>query len=232
MTKPAQNLLLILLGAAVLWITIATDQYLNYVRPWFWLMLVPAGVAMIVLGLAGLRREWRDGALGAHSGLGVAWLLCLPAAAIFLIAPPALGSFTVARDTAQVGQPLPPPTGGYRPLPAGGGPTPMTLSEFINRAAAARSGDPAALRNRPVALVGFVAPRRSGGWYLARLRLNCCAADAAPLRVAVLGRPRPPEGAWVQVVGTWSPPGQRSGIYELRAQSTQRIETPKLAYEP
>jgi uncharacterized repeat protein (TIGR03943 family) len=234
-TKSAQNLLLILLGAAVLWITLATDDYLNYVRPWFRLMLVPAGLAIIVLGGAGLRSEWRDGLSSGHAGPRVAWLMCLPAVTIFLVAPPALGAFTASRDSGRVGQPLPPPSEGYAPLPVDGAPAEMTLSEFINRATAAQSGDPASLRARPVRLTGLVTSRAEGDWYLTRLRLNCCAGDAVPLRVVVRGRPRPPEDTWVQVVGTWDPPapgGRRPRIHELGAQAVRPIAEPEIPYEP
>jgi uncharacterized repeat protein (TIGR03943 family) len=233
-TRSAQNLLLVLLGAAMLWITMATDEYLNYVRPSFRPVLVAAALVMIALGGAGLHREWRDTSAGGHPGPRTAWLLCLPACVIFLVAPPALGSFTAARDTGHVGQTLPPPTGGYPALHATGGPTEMTMSEFINRAAVARS-HPATLRNYRVTLTGFAARRAKGDWYLTRFRLICCAADASPLRIVVRGQPQPPEGSWVEVTGTWNPPppGQRrTDLDELRAQAVRRIQAPEVAYEP
>jgi uncharacterized repeat protein (TIGR03943 family) len=57
MTKQAQNLLMVLIGIALLWVTLATDEYLNYVKPWFRLMLIPAAAAILLLGSVGFLRE-------------------------------------------------------------------------------------------------------------------------------------------------------------------------------
>jgi uncharacterized repeat protein (TIGR03943 family) len=238
-TRAAQNLLLALIGAAVLWLTVATDEYLNFVRPWFRLVLIPVAIALIALGAVGLAREWPktamdEGTGGEHThGFGprVAWLLCLPIAAIFLIAPPALGAFTAARDT-RTAPPPPPPAGGYRPLPATGGPTPMTMAEFISRAFEAQTANTDTFRGRPVSLTGFVTPRKHGGWSITRLRLNCCAGDALPLQVIVHDQKRPPTDSWVQVVGTYVPRfDPKHPTYELRATAVRPVNKPKNVYE-
>ncbi|GAA2102899.1 TIGR03943 family putative permease subunit [Actinomadura alba] len=253
MTKAAQNLLLILVGAAALWITVATDEYLNYVKPGFRPLLVAAAVALIALGAAGVRRDWTDGTGhdaartdadhagtddGHDHGHGprVAWLLCLPALAIFLIAPPALGSFTASRDGARSAAPPPPPAEGFGALKQApsGAPTEMTLGEYIGRSFEAQIGDPARLRGAPVKLTGFATPRAKGGWHLTRLRMSCCAGDAIPLRVVVHGAKSPPTGSWVQVVGTWRPPSSgavATGVHELSAMSVHPIKKPRNAYE-
>ncbi|GLW63417.1 TIGR03943 family protein [Actinomadura rubrobrunea] len=253
MTRAAQNLLLILVGGAVLWITLATDDYLNYVRPGFRYVLVPAALALVALGAAGLRREWSDeptaepdphpghgGHPGPHGhdharGPRVAWLLCLPVLAIFVIAPPALGSFTAARGADR--PPAPPPSRdseGYAPLPRDRGPIPMTMGEFIGRAWQAQTGDPSTFEGVPVRLTGFVTPRRGGGWQVTRLRMACCAGDAVPFPVIVKGLPRPPADTWVQVEGTWrrQPPGAaKSGVHVLYGTSVKRIKRPANPYE-
>lgn len=248
MSRPAQNLLLITLGAAVLWITLATDEYLNYVKPGFRPLLVAAAVAMAALGAAGLRRDWHDspGASpdGAHGhghghdhghGPRVAWLLCLPALAIFVIAPPALGSFTAARGTDRPAAPPSPPTEGYRRLVPTGEPIDMTLGEFIGRSFETQTGMPNGLTDVQVRLTGFVRSRKEGdGWYLTRLKMTCCAGDAVPFQVIVHGLDKPADGTWVQVVGVYRPPKTRrpaTGMHDLYGQSLRRIKKPKNAYE-
>ncbi|HEX2313890.1 MAG TPA: TIGR03943 family protein [Thermomonospora sp.] len=245
MTKAAQNLLLVLLGAAVAWITLVTDEYVNYVKPGFRPLLVASAVAMIALGAVGLRREWRDdhgdhgdheGEHGHDHGRGprVAWLLCLPAVAIFLVAPPALGSFTAARDTGRAAAPPPPPAEGYGVLVPSGGPIDMSMGEFIGRSFETQSGLRNGLPDVQVRLTGFVGPAHDGGWRLTRLKMSCCAGDAIPFQVTVHGLPRPREDSWVQVVGTWTPPrvpDPASGGHDLRGLSVQPIRKPKNPYE-
>nr|WP_158079508.1 hypothetical protein [Actinomadura sp. CNU-125] len=54
-----------------------------------------------------------------------------------------------------------------------------------------------------------------------------------PFSVIVHDRPRPPEGAWVQVVGTWRPPEgkARTGVHELSGVSVKRVPQPENPYE-
>ncbi|HEY8482584.1 MAG TPA: TIGR03943 family protein [Spirillospora sp.] len=245
MSKAAQNLLLVFLGAAMLWITLVSGEYVNYVRPGFRYPLVAAAVALVVLGAAGLRREWRDDP--GHDGPGhddhghdhargprVAWLLGLPVLAIFVIAPPALGSFSAARDGERAAPPPAPPENGFRPLPASSGPVDMSLGEFLGRAHEAQTGDPAKLQGVPVRLTGFVVPVKGRpGWQLTRMKIACCAGDAVPFPVMVRGVPQPPADSWVRVVGVWEPPRRtdRTVVQTLRAQSVTRIKKPANPYE-
>jgi uncharacterized repeat protein (TIGR03943 family) len=246
MSRAAQNLLLMLIGAAVLWITVGSGEYVNYVRPGFRFLLVPAAVGLLVLGAAGLRRRGAsgdgrpaDGADHGHDhsrGPRVAWLLCLPVLALFLIAPPALGSFTASRDTGRTAPPPAAPSGGFRPLPRTGPPVPMTMGEYIGRGFEAQTGDPTSFQDVPVRLTGFVAPapKKEGGWRIVRLKIACCAGDAIPFPVTVRGLPRPPADTWVQVVGVWKPPtAGRSAtvVQELRGRTLNKIKKPRNPYE-
>ncbi|MFB4318874.1 TIGR03943 family protein [Actinomadura sp. 21ATH] len=254
MTKAAQNLLLIVIGAAVLWITLGTDEYLNYVKPGFRYLLVAAAVVLVALGAAGLRGEWRarpdgghehghgdaaghdDGHGHDHGGRGprVAWLMCLPVLAIFIVAPPALGSYTAGRDTARQAPPPAPPAQGYGPLPQTGSPVAMTMGEFIGRSYEAQTGQSPYLKDVQVQLTGFVTPRADGpGWQVTRLKMACCAGDAVPFPVVVHGLERPPADTWVRVVGTWRPPQGRavSGLHELQGRSVTKIKKPRNPYE-
>ncbi|WP_395110783.1 TIGR03943 family putative permease subunit [Actinomadura sp. SCN-SB] len=248
MTKASQNLLLIAISAAVFWIT-ATGEYVNYVRPGFRPFLIAAATALLALGASGLRREWRatpseTGGHGSHDhsshdhggrGPRVAWLMCLPVVAVFVVAPPALGSFTASRDTGRQAQPPPAPASGYGELPRTGRPVPMTMGEFIGRSFEAQTGQATTLQGVPVQLTGFVTPRENGGgWQVTRLKMACCAGDAVPFPVVVHGLKRPPADAWVRVVGVWRPPAGGkvvSGLHELQGHSVELIEKPRNPYE-
>ncbi|GAB7184298.1 TIGR03943 family protein [Kitasatospora sp. Ki12] len=152
-------------------------------------------------------------------GPRVAWLLAAPAVLLLCLTPPPLGSFSANRDgTDAVVEPA-----AYADIAAsapGQGaqnaqnaqdtagasvsvPTPMSLTEFIGR-----SRDPQkSLAGRKVRLTGFVSPgAQAGEWYLNRLVVSCCAADARRLRVLVHATgPAPATDSWVDLTGTWKP---------------------------
>lgn len=259
MSRMAQGLMLLLLGGAVLRISAFSTAYLNYVKPGFRPFLIVAGAVVFVLGVITLVQEWRKPHVpeaervrqaaehpGGHDhdhghghghdhsrGPRVAWLMCLPVFAIFLIAPPALGSFAAARDDVA---PPPPPrevVEGYEPL-RGDGPIAMPIGEFVGRA----WGDPKrSLTGKQVRLTGFVVrSKKKDTWYVARMQLNCCAADAIALKVAVRGAPAPAENTWVEVTGTWIPPKSRElpmGTVppELAATAVTEVPRPTEPYE-
>ncbi|MGW3365256.1 TIGR03943 family putative permease subunit [Streptosporangium canum] len=236
-----QNLVLIMLGCAVLRISAFSTTYLNYVKPGFRPFLIGAGAVLMILGVAGLIQAWRPGkdspgaeAHGhdhAHGGPRVAWLMCLPVFAIFMIAPPALGSFAAARSET------PPPRDqaltAFTPL-SGDGPVDMPIGEFIGRA---WDDDSRSLTGRAVRLTGFVVPsKKKGQWYVTRMQIACCAADAFPLKVAVKGIQAPPPDTWVEVTGTWIP--QTFGkmpngvVYpQLSGTDLMKVDTPDEPYE-
>lgn len=238
MTRPAQNLLLVALGLMVLWITVVSGEYVNYVKPGLLLPLLVAAIALIVLGAAGLHRGRRAPGRERHGGHDhaprVAWLLCLPLVAVFVIAPPALGAFTADRAGTAPPAALPsPPAGGSDVLDASDGPVEMSLSEFVGRAYDAQSKLDSAITGVPVKLTGFAAPYKGGeGWYLTRLLMACCAGDAIPVRVRVLGLPEPAAGSWVQVVGTWKArTGNQTDEQAVDGRSIRSVRKPKYPYE-
>jgi uncharacterized repeat protein (TIGR03943 family) len=254
MRKATQNLLLVLIGVALLRITIS-GEYLNYVRPAFRIMLIVAAAVMVLLGVIGFWIETRDhdrrdhdsgdhdsdgqdddGHEGHHGARAprTAWLLFLPILGIFLIAPPALGSFTASRATTRTAPAAPPPPHeGYAPLPDGP-PIAMSISDYVGRAYAPQSGRPATLPGHQVVLTGFVMPGPGRAWYLTRMRIACCAADAIAMQVIVRGAPMPPKDAWVQVTGTWRPPAKtttRTVFQPIIAASLRRVAKPHNTYE-
>ncbi|WP_050779522.1 TIGR03943 family protein [Streptomyces sp. C] len=211
-------LLLVLTGAGLLHITVPSDVYLRYVKEGMWPYLVVSGVLLAVLGFAGLgvelvrrlKETTGDDTEGhevhghdhqhdhghdhAHGGgRQVTWLLAAPALTLLFVAPPALGSYTASQDGAASGV----ERSAYEDL--GDAPVaPMALEEFIGRSVHA----PKTLRGHEVRLLGFVSAGKSPDtWYLNRLKLSCCAADARTLRVEVHGAQAPARDTWVEVTG-------------------------------
>lgn len=249
-----QWLVLIVLGAVVLR-TAVTDEHLRYVQPFMRPALIVTGAVLVLLGVADAFRTLhaRDRALpGAAGHLDddghghgtaaprMAWLLLLPVLCIALVGPPALGSFSADRavDVSLIDDRTDEEIDlGYPPLPPGAV-VPLTLGDYSDRAL----WDTAAtLEGRTLRLIGFVTRRPEGGWYLTRMTLQCCAADAAALRVTVLGAPSPPVDQWVAVEGTWIPPEQPPAGAEfvpediqpaqIRAARVERVEVPREPYE-
>ena len=72
------------------------------------------------------------------------------------------------------------------------------------------------LAGREVELTGFAVPTADGeGWYLARLQMACCAADAVVNKVVISGVPAPEADTWWKVRGTWiEPEGELSDVSE------------------
>ncbi|MFG1960006.1 TIGR03943 family putative permease subunit [Nonomuraea sp. NPDC049028] len=151
--------------------------------------------------------------------------------AIVTIAPPALGSFAAGREDSPS---APPPAKAvpYRPLAAGGVAL-LALGEFIGRAY-----DPAgtSLARQKVKLTGFVvSSAKKNRWYVARMQISCCAADALALKVAVEGVPAPRENSWVAVTGSWIPwKGKIPNGYVIPAMTATdvtKIDQPAEPYE-
>jgi uncharacterized repeat protein (TIGR03943 family) len=222
-----------LVGAVLLRLTF-TDTYRRYVRPEMGRWLTIAGVAVIVLGLVTLVRALRHGAADAaaldhdhdhhHHGIGVGWLLLAPIAALLLVAPPTLGSYGVnhgARVDVRAGAPV------FDRLPRTAAPRPMTLLEFSQRAF---DHDGASFNGASVQLTGFVAGAEPGGFRLARYQIACCAADALPVVVRVVGTAggSAPRDQWVVVTGTFKRGGD---VPELAPTSVAEIPAPNDPYE-
>jgi uncharacterized repeat protein (TIGR03943 family) len=220
-----------LLVGAVLLRLVVTDTYQRYVRPELGPWLLVAGVAVIVLGLAtllwALRHSGEDDP-NAHDhehGVGPGWLLLAPIAALLLVAPPTLGSYGVDRAASvdiRAGK------GVFEPLRREADPAPLTLLEFSQRA---YERDGASFDGAAVKLTGFAAGAETGGFRLARYQIACCAADAAPVVVRVVGTAGDPPAVdqWVTVTGTFQPGGEE--LPELSATSVDEIPPPENPYE-
>jgi uncharacterized repeat protein (TIGR03943 family) len=220
--------IVLLSGAVVLRLTV-TGAYRWYVRPGMGPWLAVAGTVVILLGavslLRALRRAPTEDAHGHTAGDRAGWLLLAPIAALLLVAPPTLGSFGVDR-AATVDVRSGPAI--FDPLPTGGGPVPMSLLEYGQRAF---EHDGASLADATVRLTGFVASVESDGFRLARYRIACCAADAAPVVVRVVGvlEGVPSLDEWVSVTGTFR--ASTGPIAELVAMTVRPSPTPDEPFE-
>ncbi|WP_310436150.1 TIGR03943 family putative permease subunit [Streptomyces sp. 3330] len=258
--------LLLLTGGAVLRITLFGDLYLRYVQAGLRPYLIVSGVALVLLGAVtailrhrphgdaddghgddedtphdgvphdGVPHEDDDGFTGheGHShgpaGPRVAWLLALPALALLLFPPPALGSYSAGREAAQrAAQGV----GAFPALPAGN-PVELTVAEFSSRAIydSGRS-----LKGRTVRLTGFVTHGDDGAWYVTRLLVTCCAADATTGKVEIRDADDDvlPADTWVTVTGTWRPKGKLGSDAAwppaLDATTVTQVEQPADPYE-
>jgi uncharacterized repeat protein (TIGR03943 family) len=209
--REAQAVVLFLVGGAVLRAS-STDLYLRYVKAGLRPLLLVAGIVLIVAAIATVwyelrppratqenqpEREHHDRRGHAHREPRISWLLVLPLFALILVAPPALGSYTANRT----GTALQPPFG-FLPLPASD-PVQLSVVDYAGRAVYDHGRS---LGGRRIKITGFIALDRSGAPYLIRMVLNCCAADAQPVKIGLSGQIPSilQPDTWLEVIGTYT----------------------------
>ncbi|MQY36119.1 hypothetical protein SRB17_41160 [Streptomyces sp. RB17] len=226
-----------LLGAALLHAG-STDLYLRYVKEGLRPLLLASGAVLIAAALATVwyeRRRARTAVPGLeahdhhHPEPRVSWLLLLPLLALILIAPPALGSYSALRSGTALQKPY-----SYGRLPAAD-PAPLSVIDYASRAA---YGHGRTLQGRQVRVTGFLALDHAGAPYLVRMALNCCAADAQPVKIALTGDLPPvlrPD-AWLEVTGTYTPrlahdPVNNGPVPYLKVTSARPVPVPHDPYD-
>ncbi|MBB4932115.1 putative repeat protein (TIGR03943 family) [Lipingzhangella halophila] len=250
MNRIAQGLVTLLLGAAVLGSTVFSDLYLNYVKALFQPFLILTGLMLVVLGgwivasdvRASLREDGGDAGPADTAGdephghdhsraPRVAWLLVLPVISVFVIAPPALGAYSAAETTATSAGDTEGDSN-FDELDDSSGPIEMEVQDFVSRA---WTDEERSMSGREIELTGFAVPNSEGeGWYLARLQMACCAADAVVNRVLITDEPEPEKDSWWTVRGTWDEP--EGDIAEVRdhrftVEEMTEVENPPDPYE-
>ncbi|MFJ6674331.1 TIGR03943 family putative permease subunit [Actinosynnema sp. NPDC091369] len=238
MRRETQNILLVLLGGALLKLAL-TGTYLRYVKeslqPW----LVLTGAVMVVLALLSIVRDIRGGqqdpsgvehAGHEHGTSRSPWMLLLPVFAVFLISPPALGADTVNRSDRNAAQEAN-ASSGFAPLPSDDV-IPLTISEFVTRTAWDDSGS---LDDRTVKLTGFVV-RKDADVFIARLTISCCAADASPVKAKMAGQDFAalPTDQWVEATGRVVPGSatkETAFVPTFTVSQVVPIATPEDTYE-
>ncbi|GAA4062875.1 TIGR03943 family putative permease subunit [Streptomyces shaanxiensis] len=242
MNRQAQSAVLFLLGASLLHAG-TTDLYLRYVKQGLRPLVLVAGAVLIAAAVATVwyerkraRRqkhhedeETRTDEPHTHHEPRISWLLVLPLLALILVAPPALGSYSATRTGTALQEPL-----AYPALPAAD-PLPLSVVDYAGRAVYDHGRT---LHDRRVRLTGFLALDPDGTPYLVRMTLNCCAADAQPVKVALTGQVPPvlQPDTWLQVTGTYTPrrtedPVNGGPIPYLEVTEATPVAAPKDPYD-
>ncbi|MFK4227194.1 TIGR03943 family putative permease subunit [Streptomyces sp. NPDC019890] len=211
MNRQAQAAVLFLVGGAVLRASF-TDLCLRYVKAGLRPLLIVAGIVLIAAAIATVwhelrrpratpehqpEREHDDQGGHAHHEPRISWLLVLPLVALILVAPPALGSYSAMRTGTALQAPL-----GFPTLPTGD-PLRLTVVDYAGRAVYDHGRS---LGGRRISVTGFITLDRSGAPYLTRMVLNCCAADAQPVKIGLSGQIPPilQPDTWLEVTGTYT----------------------------
>ncbi|MGW5130816.1 TIGR03943 family putative permease subunit [Streptomyces sp. NPDC004135] len=205
MNRLAQSALLFLLGATLLHAG-TTDLYLRYVKEGLRPLVLLAGAVLIATAAATLYYDRRAPAGDHHHEPRVSWLLTLPVLALILVAPPALGSYSASHTGTALTKPF-----GFPALPAGDGPLRLAVADYAGRAIYDKGRS---LRDRDLRITGFVTLDRDGTPYLVRMGLNCCAADAQPVKIALTGDVPPvlrPD-TWLEITGRYTPRRTRDPV--------------------
>ena len=202
---------IMLIAGVIVFRTVLVDGHVNYVRPGLGIPLLLAAAVLVIVGLASLWSRVVEGQVSegdsghVHHGPGVGWLLLFPLIALITIPQIPLGSFAAGlggnRSPVRAAVDFP-------PLPEREGPVDLPVNQFVGRALYA----PETLDGRLVRMVGFVTPdpEAPSGWVLTRFSIGCCAADAFPVKVAVVNEVARDPDDWVEVVGVFKPSPEQS----------------------
>ncbi|MEV3966702.1 TIGR03943 family protein [Streptomyces sp. NPDC050698] len=231
MNRLAQTALLFLLGATLLHAG-TTDLYLRYVKEGLRPLVLLAGAVLITTAAATLYHDRRTPAAQDHHHREprVSWLLTLPVLALILVAPPALGSYSAAHTGTALTKPF-----GFPALPPGDTPLRLAVADYAGRAV---YDEGRSLRGRELRITGFITLDRAGTPYLVRMGLNCCAADAQPVKIALSGDVPPvlrPD-TWLEITGTYTPrrtkdPVNNGPIPYLLVKTARPVPTPHDPYD-
>jgi uncharacterized repeat protein (TIGR03943 family) len=202
-SREGQGGVMLIVGLVVTRLVLA-GGHASYVRPSFGLLLLPAAVVVAGLGLVTIwKRPGASHNLHAERIPRVGWLVLVPMLTLVAVAPAPLGAY--AAGVKGSFQSVARPSANFPPLPTPeGGAVSLQLRDFVGRAVYDRDS----IEGVRVRLVGLVTPDATApsGYLLTRFVVGCCAADAAPVQVAVVDDavPRSPD-AWLEVTGTFRP---------------------------
>jgi uncharacterized repeat protein (TIGR03943 family) len=231
--RQAQAMLLFVAGGAVIRASL-TGEYLRYVKAGLRPYLIMTGVILMVTAATTIWYEIRKARAGKKSGHAhrepwIAWLLLLPVLALVVVVPPALGSYAADRTGTVLRRPP-----GFPDLPAGD-PVQLSVPDYATRAVYDHGHS---LTNRRVVITGFITVAGRDTPVLTRMVLNCCAADAQPVKVGLSGKV--PSGlrpdTWFEVVGTYTGKQIKDDVNGqpipfIDVSQARQVATPRFPYE-
>ncbi len=251
------GLVVVFVGAAILQVA-ASGAYLRYVKPSMRLPLLAAGLVLVVLAVLDVfadskpkasvdatAHEAHEAAETGHVHLGeidadhghshhgmprAAWLLLLPVFALLVVDPPALGADAAQRQSPIAAKPVTVPQVDNL-LPKGDRTTPVVLPVRDYSVWAVWEKD--SMKDRSFTLTGFVTPSQNGKWYLTRIGITCCVADAMAYMVEIRGQQAPPRNQWVEVTGQWAEPTKhpQGDVAALDGTAIRQVKAPADPYE-
>jgi uncharacterized repeat protein (TIGR03943 family) len=227
--------LLGLSGGFLGWLALS-GEYRLYLRPVMIWTIAPAAAFLIGLAIwkviSAIRSRPSTTAVsepvdeGRHEAdrhsISLPWLLLVPCLIIAIIGPTSLGSFGAAAAPPPA---VEVPTGGYPPLPPGD-PLELPIQVYVDRAS---FGGAATLQGRRFTIIGFVSPGSDKAWYLTRLLIRCCVADALPVQVRAVGAPAEKPDQWVRVTGSYLS-SEIDHTARLQVEKVEPVPQPKDPY--
>ena len=230
-------MLLFVAGGAVIRASV-TGEYLRYVKAGLRPYLIVTGVVLMITAATTIWYEVRKARAAkktgrktghAHREPWIAWLLLLPVLALIVVVPPALGSYAADRTGTVLRRPP-----GFPDLPAGD-PVQLSVPDYATRAVFDHGHS---LANRHIVITGFITVAGRDTPVLTRMVLNCCAADAQPVKVGLSGKV--PSGlrpdTWFEVVGTYTGKQIKDDVNGqpipfIDVSQARQVPTPRFPYE-
>jgi uncharacterized repeat protein (TIGR03943 family) len=236
------NSVVVATGLLALWMGL-TNAMLKYLKPSMRPWLVLAGAVLVAAGAYGLARARRapDPVVEAdhsehHHRQGVGWLLVVPLLVMLVLGQQALGAFAASRSSTRG---LPPYSFDIRAYADQQNTSTPELQLVDVYLGAVQRGNREYLASHSVRLRGFATPDPSlgpHGFVLTRFLVSCCAADATPIRLGMIGGPHTPKPeSWVEVTARLDPsftPPSGTAPSTAPPRSTLRVQTTKGISEP
>lgn len=239
-------------GLLALWMGL-TDAMLKYLKPSMRPWLVLAGALLVAVGVRGIVRIRQRERVGTHDagddGLGsaehthrqgVGWLLVLPILVVLVLGQQSLGAFAASRSSTRNLPPYSFDIAGYADSQGDGDPTLQLVDVYLG---AQQRGNRGYLAHHAVQLRGFVTMNPDLGprsFVLTRFLVSCCAADATPVKIAMIDADHvPKQGRWVEVTAQLdphftAPAGAQSDDLPrtaMRVHAIEPIDEPSEPYE-